>query len=132
MGVSDRAAAAVASALLEDLGVVTHDDMSNIIDRHKIRRERKKNRMECQDFNTIVTNNLKGLYFDGRKDQTLTQKNIEGMLHQQRVLEEHVPQIEKPGYKYVGHLSPINSSAKDITKSITKFSKEHHIHFTKM
>nr|CAD7462155.1 unnamed protein product [Timema tahoe] len=39
---SDRAAATVASALLEDLGVVTHDDMSNVIYNHKIRRERKK------------------------------------------------------------------------------------------
>nr|CAD7200759.1 unnamed protein product [Timema douglasi]CAD7405696.1 unnamed protein product [Timema poppensis] len=32
MGVSDRAVATVASALLEDLGVRKHDDMSNADD----------------------------------------------------------------------------------------------------
>nr|CAD7448506.1 unnamed protein product [Timema bartmani] len=101
---SDRAAATVASALLEDLGAVTHDDISNVIDRHKIRRERKKYRMERQDqdLNLFDTNNLKGLYFDGPKDQTLNQKNNERTLYEQRVLEGHMILIEEPGYKYVG------------------------------
>lgn len=40
-GLSDRSAAAIATAVLEDIGVVTDVDSSNVIDRSKIRRERK-------------------------------------------------------------------------------------------
>lgn len=38
VGISDKAAAAIASAALQDLGVITEEDKTNIIDRMKIRR----------------------------------------------------------------------------------------------
>lgn len=43
MGVSDKSVALISSAPLGDLGVVTHDDMSDVIDRNKVRGERKEN-----------------------------------------------------------------------------------------
>ena len=43
-GLSDRSAAAVASAVLEDFGLVTAADSSNVIDQSKVRRERRKTR----------------------------------------------------------------------------------------
>lgn len=39
MGLSDSAVLSVINALLEDLGIVTHDDMLNVLDRHKIKKE---------------------------------------------------------------------------------------------
>ena len=41
-GVSDRTAAIITSSLLIDLGEVTKDDYSSVVDRHKIRRNRQK------------------------------------------------------------------------------------------
>ena len=45
-GVSDRSAAIIASAVLQDFGVVTSDDKSFVVDRSKVRRERTKMRSE--------------------------------------------------------------------------------------
>ena len=36
-GVSDRSAALIASSVLEDFGVITHEEKSHVIDRSKIR-----------------------------------------------------------------------------------------------
>lgn len=47
-GMSDRSAAAVASAVLEDCGLVTADDISNVIDKNKVRREREKTRRKLR------------------------------------------------------------------------------------
>ncbi|KAK4871936.1 hypothetical protein RN001_016060 [Aquatica leii] len=47
-GLSDRSAAAVSSALLQDLGIVTENDTASVIDRSKIRRERQKCRSKLQ------------------------------------------------------------------------------------
>lgn len=69
IGISDRAAAAIASAALQDLGVITEEDKTNAIDRMKIRRARSTNRRDLINdsrYNQIIEN--RGLFFDGRKD----------------------------------------------------------------
>ncbi|KAK0043374.1 hypothetical protein Bpfe_027193 [Biomphalaria pfeifferi] len=68
-GVSDRAAAGIASAVLQDVGIIQERDVSKVIDRSKVRRER------CKKRGTLcagVSNTITGLYFDGRKDSTMT------------------------------------------------------------
>ena len=45
-GVSDRSAAAIASAVLTDFGFVRQNNMTNVIDRSKFRRARQKRRTE--------------------------------------------------------------------------------------
>jgi len=67
--VSDRAAAAIASAVLNDFGIIMPGDISKVIDKNKIRRERRKTRKHLQEHETIT--NLCGLFFDGRKDKTM-------------------------------------------------------------
>ena len=42
--VSDRSATAIATAALHDFVLISHVDSSNVIDKSKVRRERKKNR----------------------------------------------------------------------------------------
>jgi len=45
-GLSDTSAGALASAMLEDFGLVTAADSSNVIDHNKIQCERKKHEMD--------------------------------------------------------------------------------------
>lgn len=42
-GISDRSAATIASAILQDVGIISIDTKKNVIDRMKVRREREKN-----------------------------------------------------------------------------------------
>lgn len=71
-GVSDRSAAAIASAVLEDVGIITENNSLSVIDKNKVRRQRWKARTELQMSETQIE--LRGLFFDGRKDQTLTNR----------------------------------------------------------
>ena len=63
--VSDRSAAAIASAVLQDVGLISGEDRTQVIDRHKIRRERGKMRKNAKEVE------ITSLYFDGRKDKTM-------------------------------------------------------------
>lgn len=105
-GVSDRAVAAIVSATLIDFGL----EHMGPVDRNKIRRERKSLRSKYKD----TESNISGLYFDGRKDQTL--KIVGG--RQTVVSEEHISILSEPGSRYVGHSTPSTGSAKSITESI--------------
>ena len=92
---SDRSAAAISTAVLHDMGLVKDDDMINIIDKTKIRREREKVRTELQQE---PTNNVPGLYLYGRKDKTIVQlKETDGKVHRRTVVQEHVSIISEPG-----------------------------------
>ena len=67
-GVSDRAAAALATATLIDVGMIKKDDDRLVNDRSKVRRERQKVRQSMKGGKCGVVTSI---YFDGRKDQTL-------------------------------------------------------------
>lgn len=119
-GVSDRAAAIIASSVLQDMGIVSPNDTSKVIDRSKIRRERSRTRQELTklDSDSSMTC-FPGLYFDGRKDKTL--KNVRDAArhgHRDRVTEEHVSIICEPGSSYFGHVMPSSGSSKAISKAI--------------
>ena len=74
-GVSNRAAAFLASPMLQGAGVISENDALSVIDKNKIYRARKKRRMNSVALNKTALH-LQSLYFDGRKDQTITQKCI--------------------------------------------------------
>ena len=85
--VSDRAGAAIATSVLSDLGYVTSEDRSEIIDKSKLRREKQKQRTALQREGDIQE--IRGLYFDGRKDKTLVQERDEkGFTSQNIIFEE--------------------------------------------
>lgn len=123
--VSDRAASALASALLDDLGIVTETETKNVIDRSKVRRERIRNReilQECQDIE------INGLFFDGRKDKSLTiKKGTDGRFRKVTVKEEHISLIEEPGSHYLGHITPASGSSRSIVDSILSYTDSHNI-----
>ena len=70
-GISDRAAASLASAVLVDFGIITKEDASCVIDRSKVRRERSKLRKLLRSEAEEVKDNISGIYFDGRRDKTV-------------------------------------------------------------
>ena len=63
-GVSNRAAAALASSMLQGTGVITENDASSVIDKNKIYRARKKHRINSVALNKTALH-LQSLFFDG-------------------------------------------------------------------
>lgn len=124
-GVSDRATAAIASSLLQDIGIVTNEDFSQVVDKNKVRKEKERNRTELQT--EIKHEALKGLYFDGRKDKTLMMEKLHAKYFRRAKKEEHYSLIQEPGSLYIGHVSPSSGSSNDIASSIISYLSTHNI-----
>lgn len=90
--VSNVIGAAISTATLVDVGLITVDDMSNVVDACKIKRAREKHRNELVN---LTLEKFEGLYFDGKKDKTsvLSEDRSKRLI----VTEEHVslPNHEK-------------------------------------
>ena len=123
-GISDRAAADIASSVLTDFGIVTPSDKSQVVDRSKLRRERKRLREDLQMESARNTTNLRSLYFDGRKDRTLIQEEVGGKLHRRSIVEEHIVLLQEPDSQYLGHIAPVRGSAECIKQGILAFFAE--------
>src|SRR6218665_1060314 len=124
--VSDRSAAVLATSVLHDLGLVSPIDRSKVIDRSKIRRERRKNRKELQlNDDQLDHSGIEGIFFYGRKDQTLTQViGVDNKYHRKTLTEEHISIVAEPGSSYFSHTTPQSGSSKDITESLVSSLKE--------
>ena len=86
--VSDRAAASLATAELQDMQIIGQSNPRQVIDQSKVRRECYKQREDLTNDTTIA---LPGLYFDGRKNQTLVpDKMADGKFYRQIITEEHI------------------------------------------
>ena len=48
---------------------------------------------------------LQSLYFDGLKDQTITQKLINGRMYERTVVEEHITLSKEPQSEYIDHFA---------------------------
>ena len=59
---------------------------------------------------------LQSLYFDGRKDKTITQKLINRRMHKRTVVEEHITRIKEPQRKYIGHFAASTGSSQHLFK----------------
>ena len=120
--ISNRTAAAIASAALHDFGIITEEDKTSVIDRMKIRRARWTNWRElindCR-YNHITEN--RGLFFNGRKDKTIVQEKKGSKFYKKVTLEEQVSLIEEPNSKILGYVTPKSGSGKDIADSILHF-----------
>lgn len=104
-GISDRAGSFIATSVLQDYGVITKTNTVNVIDKNKVRNARKNKRKELQSNNSV--NEVNGLYFDGRKDRTLTM--IDNC--RKTIIEEHIVLISEPNSKYFDHITPKSGSA---------------------
>ena len=75
-GMSDRSAATIASIVLEWAGLVNKCDSFLVIYKSKVRRARKRVRLEVQE-NMNLSKSLESIYFDRRKDAAKIEKNSE-------------------------------------------------------
>ncbi|GBN27405.1 hypothetical protein AVEN_183716-1 [Araneus ventricosus] len=81
---------------------MSENNVLNAVDRNKIRRGRTKAKT------TLLSQVIKdydhdqfGLYFDGRKDMTLSMED-----NRRKVMtEEHISLVEEPGSEYISHVS---------------------------
>ncbi|GBM08130.1 hypothetical protein AVEN_214461-1 [Araneus ventricosus] len=94
-GVSDRATATIASSVLHDVGLITDSDISHVIDKNKIRKEKQNVWAElCSKSDEFP---LHGLYLDGRKDVTLVVELAHSKSFCRVKKEEHYSMIQEPG-----------------------------------
>lgn len=123
-GLSDRTAAAVTSAVLQDVGLITDNNTNLVIDRSKVRRARQKNRSDMKTKFIASSTEVKGLFFDGRKDKTLSQEKIGNVFHRRVIKEEHISVLQEPGSKYLGHVTPTSGSGRSIANAIVNLLNE--------
>lgn len=90
-------AAAMATATLVDFAIVSPENKQLIVHRHKVHRSRK--RLRKTQINQLTFDGIQGLYFDGRKDQTLEFKNNAKKV----IKEEHISFVQQPNSFYIGH-----------------------------
>lgn len=64
------------------------------------------------------------IYFDGRKDETITKEIVAGKSVRKSVLEELISIVEEPGSKYFSHVTPINRTGKEIITSLVQYCEE--------
>jgi len=106
-------------------------DRSKVIDRSKIRRERSKTRKELQQNDDHIDQfdhthtGMEGVFFDGRKDRTLTQVlGDDNKYHRKTLTEEHISIIAEPGSSYFSHTTAPSGSSKDTAESLVASLKE--------
>lgn len=121
-GLSDRSAVAVASAVLQDFGIISEGDSKNVIDRNKIRKSRQLKRNDLQILER--SDGVRAVYFDGRNDHTITNIPIGSRWYRKKVVEEHVSLIEEPCSKYIGHITPISGTSEAIKSGIIGFLRQ--------
>ena len=107
--VSDRAAAALATALLRDLGLVTDSDTKMVVDRYCIRRRRCKLRLARVKERHSEIMGLKCIGFDGKKDKGTKierQVEVDGTIVTRygTKTEDHMVFTEGPSGKYIDHI----------------------------
>ncbi|KAF0728912.1 Uncharacterized protein FWK35_00032074 [Aphis craccivora] len=105
---SFRAGAAIASAVLHNANC----DSSEVIDKNKLRRKRKK-----QDNEPVLQ--ILALYFDGRKDKTLCNIEKDRQKYRQIILEEHISLIKEPESTFLGYITLTSGTSKCIEQAIT-------------
>lgn len=122
-GLSNRQTAAISSAVLKDFGIVTKDDTSCVIDKSKIQRSRSTVRRSCVASNDDLKN-IRGLYFDGRKDKTAAQVKEGAKFYRRTQTEEHISLVQEPGSMYVGHVTPTSGTAAETARCILDFVEQ--------
>ena len=109
---SDRAASAIINATLRSYYI------PEIIDKSMVRRAVTKKFEEVDKVPTVFGS---GLYYDGRKDSILVQKQVDGKFYQSSKTEEHVSLVSLPDGNFRGYVTPENRKAHTISTCILNF-----------
>ena len=118
-GVSVRATAAIASAVLMDYSIITKADTTHAIDAMKVQRARDRvmNQLREEAAQDVLKRNVLCVYFDGRKDITRVVLRAEesakafpaeesAKAFPSLKKEEHISVTEEPSGSYLHHFTP--------------------------
>ncbi|GBM90611.1 hypothetical protein AVEN_239218-1 [Araneus ventricosus] len=122
-GISGREAASIASAVLQNIEIIHEGETSYVVDRNKIRRQRKKlqNAFVKSAKSTVSWSLLTGLYFDGRKDNSKVLIKKDTKYYPKTTKEEHYTLVNEPNFVYIGHVNAATGGAKAIKETILNF-----------
>ncbi|GBM84627.1 hypothetical protein AVEN_226661-1 [Araneus ventricosus] len=120
-GISDRAAASIASAASRDIGIVHEGETSHVVDRNKICRQSRKLQNAVAESTKLTVSQylLTGLYFDGRKGKTKVLIKKDTKYYPKTMKEEHYTLVNKPNSVYIGHVTTATGGA--IKEAILNF-----------
>ena len=107
-GMSARDCATVANAAFIDYGVISQDDTINLITPSKLRYAVRKYDTNLQYVEKSQWHTVTSIYFDGKKDATLTHQEINGKFYVTTKLEEHyviVKEVPAASAKVIGEES---------------------------
>lgn len=111
---SCRDAAIIINAFQTDIGRITADDRTKVVDGKKIWRARNATRTDAamENDDKIHQLGLTSLYFDGRKDRTCVDYSSA------TEVEEHVVVLAEPGSSYITHFTPRSGRAADLLREL--------------
>lgn len=122
LDISSAAAAAVATATLEDMKLITGSDNQLVFDRCKIVRARERQWVEQQksDQEYLSDFPVRGLFFDGKRDNDtrVIEESASGSKRLIRHSEEHIVMIQEPEGRYVAHISPENGHGVTVARAL--------------
>jgi hypothetical protein len=132
--IGDRPTAAIATATLECVNIVSKEDKSQVIDHHKIARAKSKVMEKIKDAGERldIEDTITCMFFDGRKDKTkyMVYSEETGKYYRGEVKEEHYSLTVEPSGRYADHFVPDeatkeSSYSKNIAKKIVRWLMEH-------
>ena len=128
--ISNRAAAAIANSVMQDLGLITDNDKTYVIDRSKLQRERQRchaeiRKKEQENFKLVNT-----IYFNGRKDATqVTMQGSNDKFYRSVQLEDHYTMVGQPGEYYLSHFSTEDGKGRTIAQKIFNIIANTELHY---
>ena len=125
-GVSVRAKASLATALLIDLKIVTKEDSHLIVDPTKVQRARTRvmESEKADGLKEIKDSKLECIFFDGRRDKTkMIIEDEDGDEFARTEMEEHYTLTDP--HKYLTHVTPEEGTrAKGTAEKVLEFLEE--------
>ena len=125
-GVYSEAAADIINTYLMELGILTPANMATMtVDKSKLNRWRKSGREEIQkeEEEEMKSKPVSALYFDGKKDATITRVQKGDKFYTITVIEDHYVILEEPGSAYLGHEVPYLGHGISLGLTMFRFCK---------
>ena len=95
-GLSNREGACITSAVLDAVKQSISNDIDFVIDKNKIHRDRLKLHSKLNSDASIKFTNMKGIFFDGKKESTLVTNKNGFQKYNVKMKEEHITIIAEP------------------------------------